>query len=1086
MPPKSTSKDKPAVPVAAAEDSDEEEVDIEGLQKWIVEQKLVKLEDIGTYNTEYQRAISAADVNSKAAGFKKSGTWDRANSAMIIEMLDTTRARWAKEAREVTTSAKKPEECLSYRHPYGGLACFQERIHKGPIYGAVNGAHRTAALSMMLDKHARDKTYALPSGINKKMKIWAIILKPETPVDILRDFVDRANIVAIKGRENTALDDMQVLLQQKVSMREELFKSGSTAEKLKAKTSTYWKAQLSSKLQARKMQETKKEAQSRKAKAISKLNKTYGYETVWNKAFKIFELLGGCENDPASEGAQLLHLVNLQAQDHITNLAALRADAIECNDKDDKTSIILTATNDDDFRTKLEEWTSVGDFFPFPSNKCGLTIQHNLIDKETTTVEFVRMVERAYAQWLLCFGETLTIGHWQQISPAYKRMTESANEQADEEKGVDEKELNKSYSVCAEAIDFIEAMGEDAADKVTGDQLRVCQLRASLGDFQHLRHFVDKYHTLHPNAETTKQMTTIPGATSALQEAHDATQKKKPNEEGDKTEVVEDEEESSDSTESDDDPKKGDGGSGTKGVQRRSTRKRKESDKVMPDGQRQSRKRKKTKKKDKNKDKAGDKAAKKAKKANNKQKPATGVEEKTTEEKEEKEAEDPEVAKQKAAKMEISRMFILSKPGKVPDFEDKTEAKEYTPDVILRTWIPNHTSQALHEAKLELREISNKMGAFGANNKVDNWEDKACRIIITSHFGARMLTLAQNILRTGDDSLVKLSQLPYFTLSLSKKASGNEDICIWTDNPSVQNLKKVKDYFKESHSVDYMYEQFIHQRRGSMCQVLKDLDDWEENDFNEHFFRPDIYLALFIIKRIIPKPNAVVWDLSPCPGPKFYQMLGMPYDSQASCWFGAVYSLNSVCNMENGGRYAALTVGTGGAYMATAKQGVTQPALEQCFIMQNIVQYLLEHHGIFVASFFQNEDELDIRGKQDAARTIINIALAASPSVTRDNFADFTHWMYYQHKSDHTVNAAFFDTTLTAGDSKIDGAGKGLFAKSIIKDGATIGYFSGMWIDKGTWRKKQLGFKVAGGEKGNYEFSLQDFPTIWNRHLTYV
>ena len=381
---------------------------------------------------------------------------------------------------------------------------------------------------------------------------------------------------------------------------------------------------------------------------------------------------------------------------------------------------------------------------------------------------------------------------------------------------------------------------------------------------------------------------------------------------------------------------------------------------------------------------------------------------------EEKQKKEEEEKAEKEKLAEINRMFILSPPGQVPTFDNKAEAKEYTPDVILTTWIVPPTAAGLADAKHVLKDISNKMGGFKSTNDVDNWEDKACRIIITSHYGAKMLTLAQNTLFShNDEATIKLSTFTPLTLSLSANPANNEDVCIWTHCSSVVKLKELKDYFKENHSVDYQYEKFISQRPGSRCLVLKDSDDWEENADNKHFFRPDIYLGLFIIQRLIPDQTAVVWDLSPCPGPSFYQMLGMPYDGQASCWFGAVYNLSTAYNMENGGRNGNFTIKNSGAYIATCKTENTKEVYEKCTIMQHIVGYLLQHHDIIAASFFHDKDELELRDQQEAARTVINIALAAFPSVTKENFQDFTHLMYYQHKPDHAANANFWSTSFS-------------------------------------------------------------------------
>jgi hypothetical protein len=164
----------PPTPKPKAADPDPTTTTV-NIDDWVLDQKPVPLIDIGTYTTEYQRELMAADINSKIKGFsRKGGQWNRTYAAYIIEMLPATKERWGREASEVVMGTLKPTDCLSYRHPYGGLAVFPDRIQDGgPKYGAVNGAHRTAALSFMLDQHTRDKTYPLPPEIHKDMLIHA-------------------------------------------------------------------------------------------------------------------------------------------------------------------------------------------------------------------------------------------------------------------------------------------------------------------------------------------------------------------------------------------------------------------------------------------------------------------------------------------------------------------------------------------------------------------------------------------------------------------------------------------------------------------------------------------------------------------------------------------------------------------------------------------------------------------------------------------------------------------------------------------------------------------------------------------------
>jgi hypothetical protein len=264
--------------------------------------------------------------------------------------------------------------------------------------------------------------------------------------------------------------------------------------------------------------------------------------------------------------------------------------------------------------------------------------------------------------------------------------------------------------------------------------------------------------------------------------------------------------------------------------------------------------------------------------------------------------------------------------------------------------------------------------------------------------------------------------------------------------------------------------------------VLMDNENWEENKENEDLFRPDIYLGLFIIKRLLPNPESVIWDLSPCPGPSFYNLLGMPLTSAAPCWFGAIYSLNAVCHMSNCGR-DGIPDDYKGAYFATCAPTILDKDHHRATLMQDVIQYLLTNHGIMADTYFKGTDGApELSTVQNAVRLVTNIALAAPLNV--QEFKNFTYWLYYQHKPDHACNANFYNAIkLAEGASKIADAGKGLYAKTAIKTGDVIGHFLGRWIDRGSWKKEMLTHKTWGGPDGNYEFATKNFPDLWTRHL---
>ena len=279
----------------------------------------------------------------------------------------------------------------------------------------------------------------------------------------------------------------------------------------------------------------------------------------------------------------------------------------------------------------------------------------------------------------------------------------------------------------------------------------------------------------------------------------------------------------------------------------------------------------------------------------------------------------PTRAAQLAALNGIYKLADLRQP--VPSYQTISEAKASTPDVLLRTWIPVPTYYILSDAEQVLKQMSTKLQSFWQTNSIPNFGDTALRIVITTALGARMLTLAQAKVFPNADAQVKLSQLEAQILTLSKKADGNADVYVWTMTPSLRKLQDLKTYAQAEQPIDYMYEKFLHHRKGSSCYVLKDKDDWEENEDHKDLFRPDIFLGLFIIKRLV-SPSlegnpAVIWDLTPCPTSAFYDLLGMPHDSVAPGWFGAIYALQGVCNLADGGRTDDLHKGIVGMYMAS-------------------------------------------------------------------------------------------------------------------------------------------------------------------------
>ena len=159
--------------------------------------------------------------------------------------------------------------------------------------------------------------------------------------------------------------------------------------------------------------------------------------------------------------------------------------------------------------------------------------------------------------------------------------------------------------------------------------------------------------------------------------------------------------------------------------------------------------------------------------------------------------------------------------------------------------------------------------------------------------------------------------------------------------------------------------------------------------------------------------------------------------------------------------------------------------------MQHIVMYLLEHHHALSEAYFDGKGSDNAQVVQDAVRLASNIALTAAGCITDDKtFGDWSYWMSYMHKPDHATNDVFFSKKVEqklseiSSNNSLAGPGDGLFATEDIKAGDIVGFFVGKWVDKGTWPKKQLTFHRWGGPEGKYEFKMNEFPPLWNRHLT--
>jgi hypothetical protein len=352
------------------------------IQAWTEKEGYVNLCQMAPYKTDYQRSLNKTDVLHKVEGFLKTGAWNESLSAIIIPVAKADRLIWAEEARLHAVGELEEKDCTRYMPEYSGVVSLPGRLTDtlGPEFSIVNGAHRIASLFHLTDSKTAKAQFTTD------MKIKTITLKATTPADVLRALVTFTNENLIQARPNTALDDLETLLQIKREIRLQKEKDAAFLKKA-AKNPDAWKPLIVAALQKGGHMESLEVRTARLAakQDVSKLNKTFGYTKVFNSTWFVFKLLGGGSVHSDEEEMAIRKLISLQQQDHAANFRDLTMEIKEdCVAMD-----CINSLGQETVEEVANLWPTAGGFYPFPSDSCGLTKEHFLVDADITPKELV-------------------------------------------------------------------------------------------------------------------------------------------------------------------------------------------------------------------------------------------------------------------------------------------------------------------------------------------------------------------------------------------------------------------------------------------------------------------------------------------------------------------------------------------------------------------------------------------------------------------------------------------------------------------------------------------------------------------------